>query len=217
MTPHEPRERLVKIMTLLVYEGTLHNYKKKFEGEILITQKLVSDALYNELSEAYEGYLDLLPNDNLTKLRELDKLSKIVTQNNSYKRKKESSRNEELIANAVNFAQFKFYYRVISADITKLDLGLTAPKRKTKPTNETKLALTSNELMCLFRKLANEELFTSSDSSHLARGIESLCGHSFNKTRVKGQTMNPTQLKNIKKVIDNISAILQKDIEQGGI
>lgn len=217
MTPHEPRERLVKIQALLVYETALHNYKKKFEGEILITQKLVSDALYNELSEAYEGYLDLLPNDNLTKLRELDKLSKTVTQNNSYKRKKESSRNEELIANAVNFAQFKFYHRVISADITKLDLELTAPKRKTKPTNETKLALTSNELMCLFRKLANEELFTSSDSSHLARGIESLSQFSANKTREKGRNLKLKELENIKMVIDNISAILQKDIEQGGI
>lgn len=96
-------------------------------------------------------------------------------------------------------------------------IGATPPKRNTKPTKETKLALTQNELMCLFRKLANEKLFTSSDSSHLARGIESLSQFSANKTRVKGQTMNSTELKNIKKVIDNISAILQKDIEQGGI
>lgn len=96
-------------------------------------------------------------------------------------------------------------------------IGATPPPRKTKPTNETRLALTQNELMYLFMKLASENLFTSSDKMHLARGIDSLSQFSVKQTREKGQNLKLKELENIKMVIDKISTSLQKDIDKGGV
>ena len=110
-----------------------------------------------------------------------------------------------------------FYLHLIDVGISlqsNLEFELIGATPKTKPTKETKLALTQNELMYLFMKLGAKNLFTSKDKTHLARGINLLSGFSANKTREKGVDVTKTELENIKTILDDITLSLAKDIKE---
>lgn len=110
-----------------------------------------------------------------------------------------------------------FYLHLIDVGISlqsNLEFELIGATPKTKPTKETKLALTQNELMYLFMKLGAKNLFTSKDKTHLARGINLLSGFSANKTREKGADLTKTELENIKTILDDITLSLAKDIKE---
>jgi hypothetical protein len=102
-------------------------------------------------------------------------------------------------------------------DLARLEfelIGATPSSRKNKPTKEQKLALNQNELMYLFKKLGAKDIFTKTDNTHLARGIETLSNFSANKTREKGTNMKLTELENIKTILDSVSESLNADIKQ---
>jgi len=108
-------------------------------------------------------------------------------------------------------------YDYANEDLAKLEfelIGAAPSHKKTKPTKETKLALTQNELMYLFLKLGAKGIFTKTDKIHLARGIEVLSDFSANKTREKGANMDLTELENIKTILDGVSESLNADIIQ---
>ena len=102
-------------------------------------------------------------------------------------------------------------------DLARLEfelIGATPTHRKNKPTKKQKLALNQNELMYLFKKLGAKDIFTKTDNTHLARGIETLSNFSANKTREKGTNMKLTELENIKTILDGVSESLNADIKQ---
>lgn len=110
-----------------------------------------------------------------------------------------------------------FYLHLMDVGISlqsNLEFELIGATPKTKPTKETKLALTQNELMYLFMKLAAKNLFTREDKTHIARGINLLSGFSANKTREKGADLTKTELENIKTILDDITLSLAKDIKE---
>ena len=102
-------------------------------------------------------------------------------------------------------------------DLARLEfelIGAAPTSRKNKPTIEQRLALNQNELMYLFKKLGAKKLFSKDTNTFIANGIEELSGFSANKTREKGTDMKLTELKNIKKILDEVSESLEKDIDE---
>jgi hypothetical protein len=124
---------------------------------------------------------------------------------------KEHEANEILFYVLVAF-QVSFENKLKLADRNLIDAHFNSVK--TKPTNETKLALSQNEIMYLFIKLGAKNLFTKSDKIHLARGIETLTGFSHNKTREKGATLTLSELENIKTILESISESLALEIQK---
>ena len=213
---------------LTIAEIVLNNAKdiEKFKQNL--------DVHYNELFKIYDNYLELIPDANtkLIALRRIkddfkishDFFNNTFNENQKLLRGKHSNSLKKIdsqiwieVFNLVNSRFFELAIYCVDEDKVNLEfelIGAAPTHRKNKPTKEQKLALNQNELMYLFKKLGAKDIFTKTDNTHLARGIETLSNFSANKTREKGTNMKLTELENIKTILDDVSESLKADIKQ---
>lgn len=234
------KEKLRELYSLLMDKIDSATIAKIVLDDIKDIEKVKQnlDAHCEEVCECYDTYLELIPDPSqkhiaLRRLKsDFERYGDEAERLFSWQQHSSSKRAPTMIGiHPVDIdveswiktcleVQMFFYilsFECANEDLARLEfelIGATAAPRKSKPTTEQKLALNQNELMYLFMKLAAKDIFTKTDKTHLARGIEALSGFSANKTREKGTNLKLAELENIKTILDGVFASLNADITQ---